>query len=94
MVRNVVMVELKPEADREAVAQIQAGLAALDPAGCISYTIGDDLGLREGGWSFAIVADFVDADAYVAYDTEAEHNRLRARLSEHAARVARVQFRI
>lgn len=94
MVRNVVLVELKPDADREAVAQIQTELAALDPPGCTSFTIGDDLGLREGGWSFAIVADFLDADAYVAYDADAEHNRLRARLAEHAARVARVQFQV
>jgi quinol monooxygenase YgiN len=93
MVRNVVVVELKPEADREAVAEIQAGLAALDPPGCTSYTIGDDLGLRDGGWSFAIVADFADAEAYVAYDAEAAHNRLRAQLAEHVARMARVQFR-
>jgi hypothetical protein len=37
--------------------------------------IGSDLGLREGNSSFAIVADFTDADAYRAYDLDPAHNR-------------------
>jgi hypothetical protein len=94
MVRNVVMIELKPDADRAAVAGIQDGLRALNCPGTISYTLGDDLGLREANWSFAIVADFEDEAAYRAYDQDAEHNRLRGLLAAQAERVARVQFEI
>jgi hypothetical protein len=92
MIRNVVMFKLAGDADRSAVADIQEGLRGLDLPGCGSYTLGDDLGLRDGGWSFAIVADFVDESAYRAYDADPEHNRLRALLAPHAESVARVQF--
>jgi Stress responsive A/B Barrel Domain len=94
VIRNVVLVELLDGADEFEVAAIQKGLRDLDCPGTASYTIGDDLGLREGNWSFAIVADFADADAYRLYDADIEHNRLRARLSVLAERVARVQFEL
>ena len=92
IIRNIVMIKLAGDADLAEVAAIQDGLRALNCPGTISYTLGDDLGLREGGWSFAIVADFADEQAYRGYDLDAEHNRLRARLAPHAAQVARVQF--
>jgi Stress responsive A/B Barrel Domain len=94
MVRNVVLVELKPDADLAAVANIQDGLRGLNCPGTVSYTLGDDLGLRDGNWSFAIVADFEDEATYRAYDQDAEHNRLRGLLAAHTERVARVQFEI
>lgn len=92
MIRNVVMVSLKPDADAAQVAAIQDGFRALNCPGTVSYTLGDDLGLREGGWSFAIVADFIDEAAYRGYDLDEEHNRLRAQLAPMMADVARVQF--
>ncbi len=91
-IRNMVMVELKADADLEAVAKIQDGFRGLNCPGTISYTLGNDLGLKDGTWSFGIVADFEDEDAYRGYDLDAEHNRLRAELSQHAERLARVQF--
>ncbi len=92
MVRNVVLVELKTAADCGAVAAIQDGLRRLDCEGTVSYTLGDDLGLRDGNWSFAIVADFEDEIAYRRYDEDAEHNRLRTLLGPYVERIARVQF--
>ena len=94
MIRNVVLVKLKPGADPAEVAEIQDGLRNLGCSGTISYTLGDDLGLRDGGWSFAIVADFTDIESYRAYDLDAEHNRYRARLSPLADQTARVQFEL
>jgi hypothetical protein len=94
MIRNVVMIELTPGHDAGEVAEIQQGLRGLDCPGTVSYRLGNDLGLREGNWSFAIVADFADEAAYRGYDADEEHNRLRARLARHASRVARVQFAI
>ena len=94
MIRNVVLVKLKPGQDAAAVAQIQQDLRNLDCPGMLSYTIGDDLGLREGNWSFAIVADLEDEDSYRAYDQDAEHNRIRARIAPMAEQVARAQFQV
>ena len=92
MIRNVVMVKLTADHDPAAVAEVQAGFRALDPPGCVAYTLGDDLGLREGNWSFAIVADFSDEASYRAYDAESEHNRLRGLLAPHVESIARTQF--
>jgi hypothetical protein len=96
MIRNVVLVKLKPDADAAAVARLQDGLRGLKQscAGTLSYTLGDDLGLKDGNWSFAIVADFTNPDTYKAYDLDAEHNRLRAELAPFAEQVARVQFEL
>lgn len=86
------MIELKPDADLSAVAAIQDGFRALNCPGTVSYTLGDDLGMRAGNWSFAIVADFADEASYRGYDEDAEHNRLRGELKPHTVQVARVQF--
>ena len=81
MIRNVVLVKLKSGQDSAEVADIQNDFRRLDCPGMLSYTIGSDLGLREGNWSFAIVADFTDADTYRAYDQDPAHNKARARLA-------------
>ncbi|MBS1694886.1 MAG: Dabb family protein [Actinobacteria bacterium] len=94
MIRNVVMVKLKAGHDPAEVAEVQAGFRGLNCPGTVSYTIGDDLGLRDGNWSFAIVADFADVEAYRGYDQDAEHNRLRAKLAPSIEQIARAQFEI
>ena len=94
MIRTLVTIELNPDADRAKVAAIQEGFRRLDCPGTISYTLGDDLGLKDGNWSFGIVADFTDEAAYRGYDLDAEHNRLRGELAPFVARVARVQFEL
>ncbi len=94
MIRNVVMVKLRPDHDPAEVAAIQSRLRSLDCAGTLAYTVGNDAGLRDGNWSFAIVADFVDEDSFRAYDADAEHNRVRADLAPLVESIARVQFRL
>jgi hypothetical protein len=94
MIRNVVLVKLRDGYDAAEVAAIQQGLLGLGCPGTLSYTVGDDLGLREGNWSLVIVADFADVEAYRAYDQDAEHNRIRARLAPMAEQVARAQFEL
>jgi hypothetical protein len=94
VIRNVVMTKLRAGYDEEWLAEHLRRLQALNCPGTVSYTAGSDLGLREGGWTFAIVADFVDAAAYRAYDTDERHNALRAEMAPHAEQVARVQFQV
>jgi hypothetical protein len=94
VIRNMVLVELKPASDLQEVAAIQDGLLALNCPGTLRYMIGTDLGLRPGNWSFALVADFTDADAYRAYDANEEHNRLRDRMAPFSQNVARIQIEI
>jgi hypothetical protein len=94
MIRNVVMVKLRDDHDPERVAELRAGFAALNCPGTVSYTVGPDLGLREGNWSFAIVADFADVESYSGYDADEEHNRLRGELAPHVETIARAQFEL
>ena len=86
------MVKMRDGYDEDWLADLQHGFQTLNCPGTVAYTIGTDLGLREGGWTFAIVADFVDADAYLAYDADEVHNALRAELSRQTEQIARVQF--
>jgi hypothetical protein len=94
MIRNVVLVKLAQGQDPAAVARVQQDLLNLNCPGTLSYAIGDDLGLRDGNWSFAIVADFADTDAYRAYDQDEKHNRVRAALLPMTEQIARVQFEV
>jgi quinol monooxygenase YgiN len=94
MIRNIVMAELVPDYDTAELDAVASGFRAMQLQGCLSYTLGVDLGLREGNWTFGIVADFVDAEAYRAYDVDAEHNRLRAQLKPLVKQIARLQFEI
>ena len=63
--------------------QFAAELTALAPdaAGVRAYHAGPDAGSIEGNFDFAVVADFDDADSYLAYRENAEHQDIIGRLS-------------
>jgi predicted signal transduction protein with EAL and GGDEF domain len=92
VIRNVVMVKLKDGYDEAWLDDLLRRFQALNCPGTAAYTVGTDLRLREGGWTFAIVADFVDVDAYRAYDADELHNQLRGELAPHVEQIGRVQF--
>lgn len=97
MIRNVVLVRLPDDADDTAHAVLDAGLAAiasLDLSGQVAVHVGRDLGLRDGGWTAAIISDWTDEASYRAYDLDAEHNVHRAAIVAVCAQVARVQLRL
>ncbi|VEG55162.1 Stress responsive A/B Barrel Domain-containing protein [Mycolicibacterium aurum] len=94
MIRNVVLAKLVNGYDADEVTAIQDGLRNLQTPGTVRYTIGTDAGLRDGNWDFVIVADFEDVAAYRAYDDDAAHNALRARLAPFVDQIARAQFEI
>lgn len=100
MIRNVVMGRLRPStgdqtaADRRQLTEALAAIELLDAPGRVSHHAGLDVGLRDGGWTFAITNDWIDADAYRAYDLDPEHGKHRAAIVEVCEQVARVQFEI
>lgn len=102
MIRNVVVGRLRQTqdpaqqaADAALLQEGLAGIAALKFPGMIAMNIGIDLGLRDGGWSFAITNDWQDADSYRVYDTDEEHNRLRREVFAKVCQdIARVQFQV
>ena len=50
MIRNVVLAKLTAGYDRAEVEQIQQCLAELNLPGTRDFTIGTDIGLRDGNW--------------------------------------------
>ena len=92
MIRNIVLVKLKAGQDPAVIAKAQQAFLDLNCPGTLSYVIRDDLGLREGNWSFAIVADFTDTEAYRSYDQDPEHNQARAGLLPLTEQIARIQI--
>jgi hypothetical protein len=102
VIRNVVVGRLRPaedpaqrEADAVLLKQGLAGIAALKFPGLLAMNVGSDLGLRDGGWSFAITNDWQDADSYRVYDADEEHNRLRREIFAPICQdIARVQMQI
>ena len=89
MFRHVVLFKWKPGTSAETVAEVVAGLTACGagPAGDAGVHLwarrrrpAAGSAAAEQRFDFAVVADFDDEAAWRAYDTDAEHNRLRAEL--------------
>lgn len=84
---------LRPGTDPAVVRSALDAIVALPVPGLLDVRVGLDAGLRDGTWGFAITSDFVDADAYRAYDADDEHNRVRRELFDPVCEeIARVQF--
>lgn len=95
VIRNVVVGRVRPGIDPSYVQAALDAIVALPVEGLLDVRVGLDAGLRPGAWSFAITSDFVDAEAYRAYDAEAEHNRIRQEVFDPVCEeIARVQFEV
>lgn len=79
---------------KQALVQGLARLPSLIPD-LRDYRFGDDAGLLEGNWDFAVVADFDDVDGWRAYREHPEHRRVLSELiAPVAAERAAVQYRL
>lgn len=97
MIRHVVVITWLPEASGEQKRQVRDGLAALPPlmTGLRAYSFGPDAGLNEGNADLAIVADFDDAAAYLAYRDHPAHVDVVRRLIAPISQQRRaVQFEV
>lgn len=82
MIRHVVLFTWTDGMTEEAERQFAAELTALaGKLGVPSYRAGPDVGLVEGNFDFAVVADFDDAESYLAYRDHPEHQDIIGRLS-------------
>ncbi len=97
MIRHVVVISWRPEATPEQRQRVSAELAGLPPLmrGIRAYSYGPDAGLAEGNGDFAIVADFEDAGAYLAYrDHPAHRDVIKRVIDPILARRTAVQIEI
>jgi Stress responsive A/B Barrel Domain len=75
MIRHVVLFAWIPEATDKQKHQVAEELRALPPllTGLRSFHAGPDAGIIEGNFDFAVVADFDDAESYLAYRSHPAH---------------------
>lgn len=80
--RHVVLLKFESDASAEAKQAMVDGLAALPDAipELINYRFGPDLGLVNGNFDFAIVADLANADDFRTYANHPQHQDAIARL--------------
>ena len=78
MFRHVVNFRWNSQSSPEHVAALEealSGLPALLPS-LRRYSYGSDAGLNEGNYEFAVVAEFDNAEGYLAYRDNDEHHRI------------------
>ena len=75
MIRHVVVFSWVPEATDQQKQQVANELRKLPPlmTGLRAYHFGADAGIVDGNFDFAVVADFDDAESYLAYRNHPAH---------------------
>jgi hypothetical protein len=97
MIRHVVLFAWIPEATDQQKEQVAEELRALPPlmSGLRAYRFGPDAGIIEGNFDFAVVADFDDAQSYLAYRNHPAHRAMVEQVTTPITRDrASVQFEI
>jgi hypothetical protein len=95
MIRHVVMFRFKDGTSPAAVTAIAEGLGGLPAAipEIAEYRFGSDIGVNDGNFDFAVVADFADTADYLVYRDHPLHQALiRERIAPHVDARAAVQF--
>jgi Stress responsive A/B Barrel Domain len=88
--RHVVMfrfVEGTTAEQRQGIATALSGLPGAIPE-IAAYGFGDDAGINDGNWDFAVVADFASTEDYLVYRDHPIH---RAAIADHIAPVTAVR---
>ena len=96
MIRHVVLFTWTDGMTDEMEQQFAAELTDLaGRLGVPSYQAGPDVGLIEGNFDFAVVGDFEDADSYLTYRDNPEHQDIIAQYSRPNTKSrASVQYEI
>ena len=97
MIRHVVTFRWKPDTTADHIAAVEAGLRELPAAipQIERYTFGSNVGINDGNFQFAVVADFTSADDYVVYHDDPQHRSLiEERIRPHIAERVAIQFEV
>jgi|SRR5687768_15503866 hypothetical protein len=95
MIRHAVMFRFKLGTPPAAIAAIAEGLGGLPHAipEIAEYRFGHDIGVNDGNFDYAVVADFADTADYLVYRDHPLHRALIAeRIAPHVETRAAVQF--
>jgi len=97
MIRHIVLFRWKDGVTSEDVDRVQAALKGLPDLipGVARFELGPDLGLIDGTYDLALVAEFADEAAYRTYATHPDHLAVSATfVTPITADLARVQHHI
>ena len=97
MLRHVVFFNFQDGTTENQKRAVQEGLSALpDQIPTIRrYELGPDLGLVEGNFEFALVADFDDQEGYLFYQNHEAHQKvIRETIKPVIAARAAVQYEV
>ena len=97
MIRHVVVFAWVPEATDQQKQQVADELRKLPPlmTGLRAYHFGPDAGIVDGNFDFAVVADFDDAESYLAYRNHPAHRAAVDRVISPIARQrAAIQYEL
>jgi hypothetical protein len=78
VLRHIVMFRFATDTPPDKIEHLAEGLRSLpDQVPQVrGFTFGRDLGLREGNWDYAVVADFDDVDGWKAYAADPVHQQV------------------
>ena len=97
MIRHIAMLTLKPDAPDTAVQSLEEGLSLLGQTitEIAAYTYVSDLGLRDGNYDFAVVADFENDEDFKIYADHPDHQAfIQDRVAPILEKRVSVQFEI
>ena len=95
MIRHVVMFRWKDEVSADHAAHTAAALRALPAAipELVGYHVGPDLGVSDGNYDFAVVAEVNTVEDYYAYRDHPQHQAVvKEFIAPHIAARTAVQF--
>ena len=95
MFRHVVVFRFSEDMTDEQKEALRAGLGRMPELipEIRSYRFGDDAGLKDDNFDFAVIADFDNVDSFVGYRDHPDHQKLIAELlAPFVAARAAVQF--
>jgi hypothetical protein len=94
MVRHIVLIKWKPETNAEQIQAFADGFASLRESISVvrGMYYGPDLGLMDGTFDYAMVADFDSAEDWHTYRDHPDHIAFAQRFGHLGADTARVQF--
>jgi hypothetical protein len=95
MIRHVALFRLRGGVDPDMVVAFVEAIRKVHVDGLRRLEVGPDLGLRDGNCDLAVVCDLDDRDAYLRFDSDQEHVRVRKELAAPIAEtIERIQFEI
>lgn len=97
MLRHIALFKLRTDAPAGSIQSLEEGLFLIAQTikEIASYDYGADLGLREGNFDFAVVADFTTAEDFERYVQHPDHQAfLKDRLTPILAERVSIQFEL